>query len=631
MGATRTSLSRKVLSAVLVVSFVLPFASVIVPEKAEAGFSNCTVSFLSMFTGSVSKDTATIPVTVPVSVPGKIMPTATTAANSQQSFLKECIEKGLALALAKMILSAITQSIVNWINSGFQGSPSFVTNPDQFFMGIADQVVGEFILGSDLAFLCSPFKLQIQLALAVNYSGGGTGSGRARCSLTQVIDNIEGFYRDFTQGGFSAWVSMTQRPDNNPYGAYLNAQSALSARINGRQAIEFGKLNWGNGFMSFEQCEDGTIVWGGSAQNEEGGVVLREGQSARGGDHGSCEIKTPGKLIEGTLQETTTLPLDQLGVADDLDKIFNALGFQLIKQIMGGVGGLLGASKSSSSYGGRSLVDSLADQARTSASDERTRADSSRSQADSLSNTSISGQDAATRYPISTGKRATQSSYVSGANARSLTDGDTSNAYDDDYTGALTDMQDDPWMKVDLGQTQPISRITIYQRSNPSDRSHSYAQLMFVVQVRDRNDAVVWTSREYPQDFRAAPLDIDVPANISGRYVQIQGTTLGTRMARLEIAELEVYKVNPPTITLRGDSVMTITVGQSYTEPGFTAVDDDENNLTSRVTVTGTVTTSAVGSYTLRYNVTNADGVAAKEVTRQVIVQQQAQQGTYSY
>lgn len=623
--AIRTILSRQFISALLIVSFIAPASFTLLPQKAEAGFSNCTVKFLSFFGINTTKELTPLPTAVPVHQLGQVLSSTSQSSQAQSNFLKDCIEHGLALALGKMILAAITQSIVNWINSGFNGSPSFVTNPGDFFTDIADRVAGEFILGSDLAFLCSPFKLQIQLALAINYGSGAGGTGKAECTLTGVLDNVDNFFNDFDQGGWTNWFAMTQSANNNPYGSFLNAESALSVKIAGAKNLELMKLNWGNGFMSLEECEDGTIVIGGSAQEEEGGIVLQQGTSARGGDHGNCGVTTPGKLIEGTLQKTTDLPLEQLGVADDLDKIFNALGFQLIKQIMGGLGGLAGASKSSSGGSGSSgLVDSLSQQARTRAETEQSSSETSRSQTDGLNNSGDGTAESATYYPVSTGKQVRQSSY--GENpSRALVDGDTSNAFDGKYLGGLTDFQANPWLQVDLIKPTTISKITVYQRGNPSDASRSYDPITFSVLVLDANEVKVWESTKYNQNFSRAPIDINVPAGVTGRYVKIQG--FSSYESRLEIAELEVYKSNPPAITLKGDSVMNINIGQTYTDPGYTVSDDKDANLASSVKITGTVDTAKAGVYTIKYNVTNSSGVAAKEVTRTVVVQAQAQQG----
>jgi hypothetical protein len=55
----------------------------------------------------------------------------------------------------------------------------------------------------------------------------------------------------------------------------------------------------------------------------------------------------------------------------------------------------------------------------------------------------------------------------------------------------------------------------------------------------------------------------------------------------------------PPVITLLGDNPMHLTVGQPYTEPGATAVDETDGNIT--VTITGTVDTTVAGTYTRLY------------------------------
>jgi len=76
----------------------------------------------------------------------------------------------------------------------------------------------------------------------------------------------------------------------------------------------------------------------------------------------------------------------------------------------------------------------------------------------------------------------------------------------------------------------------------------------------------------------------------------------------------------PPVITLVGSSPMTVTLGSTFTDPGVTATDDVDGVVTSKVVVTGTVNTAAAGTYTLNYNVSDAAGNAATQVTRTVYV-----------
>ena len=75
-----------------------------------------------------------------------------------------------------------------------------------------------------------------------------------------------------------------------------------------------------------------------------------------------------------------------------------------------------------------------------------------------------------------------------------------------------------------------------------------------------------------------------------------------------------------PVITLMGDNPRTLTQGTGYSEPGFTAMDNVDGNITSSVAVTGIVNSNAVGQYTLSYNVSDAAGNPAVTVTRTVNV-----------
>ena len=75
-----------------------------------------------------------------------------------------------------------------------------------------------------------------------------------------------------------------------------------------------------------------------------------------------------------------------------------------------------------------------------------------------------------------------------------------------------------------------------------------------------------------------------------------------------------------PVITLIGESEITIEQGGNFTDPGATAADNVDGNITANIVVDGTVDTTAPGIYTLTYNVSDAAGNAAVEVTRTINV-----------
>jgi len=75
-----------------------------------------------------------------------------------------------------------------------------------------------------------------------------------------------------------------------------------------------------------------------------------------------------------------------------------------------------------------------------------------------------------------------------------------------------------------------------------------------------------------------------------------------------------------PVITMNGAASMSINKGTTFTDPGATATDNKDGNLTAMITVTGSVNTGVAGTYTLTYNVSDAAGNAATPLTRTVTV-----------
>lgn len=70
---------------------------------------------------------------------------------------------------------------------------------------------------------------------------------------------------------------------------------------------------------------------------------------------------------------------------------------------------------------------------------------------------------------------------------------------------------------------------------------------------------------------------------------------------------------NPTIIHLNGSKNITLKVGEKYEEPGYSAIDYIEGDLTSKVTISGNVNTSKTGIYRLIYSVVNSDGVTTSE------------------
>ncbi len=70
-------------------------------------------------------------------------------------------------------------------------------------------------------------------------------------------------------------------------------------------------------------------------------------------------------------------------------------------------------------------------------------------------------------------------------------------------------------------------------------------------------------------------------------------------------------KKSVPVITLKGDANITINVGDTYTEQGATAKDEKDGDISSKISMSGSVNTSKAGKYTITYTVTNSSGSKA--------------------
>src|SRR5699024_8442232 len=86
----------------------------------------------------------------------------------------------------------------------------------------------------------------------------------------------------------------------------------------------------------------------------------------------------------------------------------------------------------------------------------------------------------------------------------------------------------------------------------------------------------------------------------------------------VEVEEEEVDEV-APEITLNGDNPMELEVGETYQEPGATAEDGVDGDISDNIEISGEVDTEEPGEYEITYTVVNEAGNEVT-VTRTVIV-----------
>lgn len=263
----------------------------------------------------------------------------------------------VAWFLGRLVLRQFTQGIIQWIRTGqdpfFSGGAKdgslFVTNIDEFFFDAADNAAGLFLgeyLGKETYdLLCRPFRLNVGQVLARGYGRDyGSFGFQARCTVTDIVANLENFYNDFENGGWAAWVS-TANYENNPFGLLLLSEGHSTQRQVRASRSNVWDFMAGLGFPGLRECEQT-----GALTNADGTTAYELDASGNLKVHEGCVkyiTNSPGKAVEDELEKALGQEIDKLGAADEINEIvvsaFTALLTWLLSGGSGGKG-IRGAS-----------------------------------------------------------------------------------------------------------------------------------------------------------------------------------------------------------------------------------------------------------------------------------------------
>lgn len=276
----------------------------------------------------------------------------------QQSLnLKEFTLDAIARNVAQTALNQLTADMVNWINGGMNGEPSFVTDLDAYLLGVADEAVGSFIYGTDLDALCEPIRFQVKAAILTQYTqdtrGSYTGRDTPQCSLDDMFEvdvDVEAFREgEFSQGGWGAYFELGIGSNNDLIKAYFDSSVESNTRARDAQLLAQEELRWGDGFLGKKAC---TFI-----------------ETATGFAQRECETITPPALVRDTLAYFVgELPAQRLLQIDEFNEAFTALGASLTNQAIAGTFGLLGLggnekySDARFGDGSQSYLDALRDE-----------------------------------------------------------------------------------------------------------------------------------------------------------------------------------------------------------------------------------------------------------------------------
>ena len=136
-------------------------------------------------------------------------------------------------------------------------------------------------------------------------------------------------------------------------------------------------------------------------------------------------------------------------------------------------------------------------------------------------------------------------------------------------------------------------------------------------------DAGATASDNYDGDITDTIVIVNnVDSAVVGTYAVTYNVSDANGNAAEEVTRtVNVVDTTVPVITLLGEATVTLEVGTSYTDAGATASDNYDGDITDTIVIVNNVDSAVVGTYAVTYNVSDANGNAAEEVTRTVIIE----------
>ena len=172
-----------------------------------------------------------------------------------------------------------------------------------------------------------------------------------------------------------------------------------------------------------------------------------------------------------------------------------------------------------------------------------------------------------------------------------------------------------------LGKTATVQRtVTVVDTTAPT-----------IVLVH-KDNAFTLPGHDYQEEGFVAEDNHDgdithkVQRMISDGYVHYRVTDSSGNVAEVK-REIVYNDITAPELTLQGNATIYMTAGKNFTEPGYTAVDDAEGDITDKVEVTTDLDKYTPGTYTVTYTVTDSYGNST-QAERKIVVSAVTQQPT---
>lgn len=240
----RNNKNQKLIATLIIISLIVPTILFSRPQKTKAQFTDPVNSVWQALRSAFDfVNTAS---------------TVTDTGLSLKEYARE-ISRLFLQRLAKKFLEQTTTSTINWINTGFHGSPLFVENPGSFFKDIAKSEIRGFVDTIGYNNVYFPFGRQTALQTIDAYKA--QFESNAQYSLSKVINDpalLVGYRNDFNVGGWNGFLINTQYPQNNYLGFQIMMSDELGRRLEGTTQNVATRtqdaLQQGLGFLSQQAC-----------------------------------------------------------------------------------------------------------------------------------------------------------------------------------------------------------------------------------------------------------------------------------------------------------------------------------------------------------------------------------------
>lgn len=238
---------------------------------------------------------------------------------------RECALEVISSKLQQNAINDITQSTMNWVNSGFDGRPAYVTNPFSVLRTTKEQVVDSVIFGDHLYYIDPDQELDLKFAINQHFFGRQqVGELSYRPKLDREITLNEQGTRELFS--WSNILENNLNPHNNIMFNYFNLIDDIGNVIQTRSSVIEGEIRQSDGFLSVRHCEPGW-EWDGSPESAK-----------------RCKITTPGNIISEKVSRVVNSDIDRVLFADDTDELMLALSNNIFGQALS-TGGLASISR----------------------------------------------------------------------------------------------------------------------------------------------------------------------------------------------------------------------------------------------------------------------------------------------